>query len=220
MPSQELVVILVCAPDPAGGDHDGLGLENFEPPALAVVAERAHNAIAVLEQRDNCVLHVNDDALMNAVVLQRADQFQPGAVADVRQPRVAVAAEITLENFPVLRAVKNRAPGFEFMDARRGFLGVQFGHAPVVDVLAAAHRVGEMDLPVVAVVHVAQRRRHAALSHDRVRLAKERFADQPDFHARRRGLDGRAQTRAARADDEHVVFKCFVIVGHRKNFRL
>ena len=145
---------------------------------------------------------------------KRADHFQAGAVADVREARITVAAEIALENFAVLRAVKHRAPGFEFVDARRRFLRVEFGHAPVVDVLAAAHGVGEMDVPVVAVVHVAHRRRHAALGHDGVRLAEQRFADQPDLHARRRGFDGRAQARAARADDEHVVFKCFVIGSH------
>ena len=140
---------------------------------------------------------------------------KPGAVADVGEARITMAAEIALENFPVLRAVKHRAPGFEFVNARRGFLGVQFGHAPVVDVLAAAHRVGEMDLPVVAVIHVAHGRRHAAFGHDGVRLAEQRFADQPDFDAGRRGFDGRAQARAARADDQHVVFKSFVIGGHR-----
>ena len=207
----------VGAPDAAGGKHNGLCLENFETPALAVVAKRADDAVAILEQRDHRVFHVDVDALMDAVVLKRANQFQTGAVADVGEARITVAAEIALENFPVLRAVKHRAPCFEFVNARRGFLGVQFGHAPVVDVLAAAHRVGEMHAPVVAVVHVAHRRRHAALGHDGVRLAEQRFADQPDLHAGRRRLDGRAQARAARADDEHVVFKCFVVGGHWKN---
>ena len=144
---------------------------------------------------------------------ERANQFQSGAVADVGEARIAVAAEIALENSPVRRAVKHRAPGFEFVNAVGRFLGVQFGHAPVVDVLAAAHRVGEMDAPVVAVVHVGQRRRHAAFGHDGVRLAEQRFADQPDLDAGRRGFNGRAQARAARADDEHVVFESFVI-GH------
>ena len=154
---------------------------------------------------------------MNAVILQRADQFQTRAVADVREARITMAAEIALRNFSFLRAVKHRAPRFEFVDARRRFLRVQFGHAPVVDVLAAAHRVGEMHLPTVAVVHVAHRRRHAAFGHDRVRLAQKRFADQTDLDARRRCFDRRAQARAARADDQHVVFVSFVIGSH-KNF--
>ena len=120
------------------------------------------------------------DALMDAVILQRADHLQAGAVAHVRQARIAVAAEVALKNLAVLGAIENRAPGFEFVHPRRSFLGVQFRHAAVVQVLAAAHGVGEMDAPVVAVVHVAHGRRHAAFGHHRVRLAEQRFRD----HAR------------------------------------
>ena len=90
-------------------------------------------------------------------------------------------------------------------DAIRGFLGVQFRHPPVVDVLAAAHRVGEMDLPAVAVVDVGERCRDAAFGHDGVRLAEERFAEQPDLHPRRRRLDCGPEPGPARANDEHIV---------------
>ena len=106
---------------------------------------------------------------------------------------------------PSLRAIEHRAPGFELADAIGRFLGVQLGHAPVVDVLAAAHRVGEVHLPAVAVVDVGQRRGHAAFGHDGVRLAEQRLADQADLDAGRRGFDGRAQAGAAGADDEDVV---------------
>ena len=202
MPSQELLVILIRAAQTAGGKHDRLGLENLEASALAVVGKRADDALAILEQRDDGPFHVNGDALVDAVVLQRANHLQAGAVADVRQARIAMAAEIALQNLAVFGAIKHRAPSLEFVDARGRFLGVQLGHAPVVDVLAAAHGVGEMDLPVVAVVDVAHRRRHAALGHDGVRLAEKRFANKPDLYARGRSLDRRAQTRAAGADDE------------------
>jgi hypothetical protein len=37
-----------------------------------------------------------------------------------------------------------------------------------------------MDLPIVAIVHVRQRRRDAALRHDRVRLAEKGFANKAD----------------------------------------
>src|ERR1035437_3638021 len=73
----------VGAAEAAGGQHHRLRFENFEPSPLAVVAERAHDTVAVLEQRDNRPFHVDGDALMNAVILQGADQFQAGAVADV-----------------------------------------------------------------------------------------------------------------------------------------
>ncbi len=165
------------------------------------------------------MLHVDVDALVDAVILQRADHLEPGAVADVREPRIAVAAEVALEDAPVGRAVEHRAPGLEFAHAVRRFLGVQFGHAPVVDVLAAAHRVGEVHLPVVAVVHVGQRRRHAALGHDGVRLAEQRLADQADRHARGRRFDRRAQSRTAGADDQHVVFVSLVVRHQNAAYR-
>ena len=203
------------AADAARREHDRLGLEELEAPALALVAERADDAVAVLEQRDDRALHVHVDALMDAVVLQRADHLQAGAVADVRQPRIAVAAEVALQDFPVLRPIEHRAPRLELADAVGRFLRVQLRHAPVVHVLAAAHRVGEMDLPVVAIVDVGQRGRDAALGHHGVRFSEQRLADEPDGDAGRRGLDRRSQSRAARADDQHVVF-VGLILRHQK----
>ena len=138
---------------------------------------------------------------MDPVILERADHLEPGAIADVGEARIAMAAEIALEDPAVLGAVEHRAPGLELADAIRRFLRVELGHPPVVHVLAAAHGVGEVHLPAVAVVDVGERRRHAPFGHDRVGLAEQGLADQPDLDAGRRGLDGRAQTGAAGAND-------------------
>src|SRR4029077_21107688 len=125
----------IGATNAAGGEHDGFRLENLETSTLAVVAERSNNSVAVLEQRDDRVLHVDFDALMDAVVLERANQFQAGAVADMGESRIAVTAEIALKNSPIGSAIQHRAPGLELADAVGGFLCMEFGHAPVVDVL-------------------------------------------------------------------------------------
>ena len=148
---------------------------------------------------------------MDAVVLQGADHFQAGAVADVGQARILVAAEVALQDPAILGAIEHGPPGFEFADAVGGFLGVELGHAPVVDVLAAAHGVGEVDLPAVAGIDVGQGRGDAPLGHDGVRLAQQRFAHQADGDAGRGCLDGRPQAGAAGADDQDVVFVRFVI---------
>jgi hypothetical protein len=87
--------------------------------------------------------------------------------------------------------------------------------ASLVDVLSAAHRVGEVDAPVVAIVDVAHRRRHAALRHHRVGLAEERLADQPHTYSLRRRFDRRPQSRAAGADHDHVVLMLDEFGGHR-----
>jgi hypothetical protein len=141
---------------------------------------------------------------VDAVLLQRADHLEAGAVADVREARVAVAAEVALQDAAVLRAVEQRAPLLELEDAVGRLLRVELRHAPVVEHLAAAHGVAEVDLPVV-LGHVAQRRGDAALGHDGVRLAEQRLADERGAGAHAPSLDGRAQPGAARADDEDVV---------------
>ena len=151
------------------------------------------------------MLHVHGHAEVDGVVLQRPDQLEAGAVAHMREARVAMAAEVALQDAPVRRAIEDRAPRFELPDALRRLARVQLRHPPVVHVLAAAHRVGEVHLPVVAIVHVAHRRGDAALGHDRVGLAEQRLADEADRHAGGRRLDRRAQPGAAGADDEDVV---------------
>jgi hypothetical protein len=57
--------------------------------------------------------------LVDAVVLQRADHLQPGAVAHVGQPRVAVAAEVALQDAAV-GVRSNRAPQASSSGRARG----------------------------------------------------------------------------------------------------
>jgi hypothetical protein len=139
------------------------------------------------------------------MVLQRANQLEARAVADVRQTRVAVSAEIPLVDAAIGRAIEDRAPAFQLAHAIGRFLRVQLRHPPVVHVLPAAHRVGEVDAPAVAIVVVGQGGGHPPLCHDGVRLAEERFADEADRHACACRFDGGAQSRATRADDQYVV---------------
>ena len=101
---------LVGAADAAGREHDRLGREHVEAAALAVVGQHAGRAAAVEQQLDDGVLHVHGHAQVDGVVLQRADQLEAGAIADVRQPRIAMAAEVALVDAAVRRAIEHRAP--------------------------------------------------------------------------------------------------------------
>ena len=151
---------------------------------------------------------------MNAVILQGANHLQTGAISHVREARVPVAAKISLQNAPVLCPIEHRTPGLEFAHAIGRFLGVELGHAPLIYILAAAHRVGEMHLPIVAIIHIAQRGRDAAFGHDGVRFAKERFANKPHRNPGRRCFNRSAQSRTTCPDHEHVVLDC-LIIRHR-----
>ena len=106
-----------------------------------------------------------------------------------------MAAEVALKNPAVLGAVEERAPCLEFAHAFRRFFGVQLRHAPVVEILPAAHGIGEMHAPVVAIVDIGQSRGNAAFGHHGVRFAEQRFADHAHFGAVSRRFNGRAQDR-------------------------
>jgi hypothetical protein len=143
----------------------------------------------------------------------RPDHLETGPVADVGEPRVAMPAEVALQDQTVLGAIEERAPLLELQHAIGRLLRVELGHAPVVEELAAAHGVAEVDLPVVLLPYVAQRRRDPALGHHGVRLPEKRLADERRLHAHRVRLDRRAQTGAARADHDDVVVVDLVF-GH------
>ena len=199
--------------DATGREHDGLRTEQHELSALAPVAERAGDHAILGEQAVERALHEHVDAAVHGVVLQRADHLETGAIADVREPRVAVTAEVALQDEAILRAVEQRAPLLELEYAVGCLLRVQLRHAPVVQQLAAAHGVAEVDLPVVFLPHVAHGRGDPALGHHRVRLAEQRLADERGLHAHRVRLDRRSQARAAGADHDDVVVVGLVL-GH------
>src|SRR5215470_8141301 len=128
---------------------------------------------------------------------------------------VGVSAECPLENVAGRGAVKKSSPLLELLDAIARLLRVNLRHSPVVDELSAGDRVAKMNLPIVGGVDAAERRSDAALGHDGVGFAEERFANDTDGSALSQRFDRRAQARAPRADDEHVVLVRFVFFRHR-----
>src|SRR5215468_1013041 len=72
------------------------------------------------------------NSLMNSMVLQCADHLQPGAIADVSEPRITMSTEISLENASVFCAIEHCAPCLELAHAVGRFLRVQFSHAPLM----------------------------------------------------------------------------------------
>src|SRR4029079_9728708 len=109
---------------------------------------------------------------MDAVILQGADHLEAGAVAYVRKPGIFVPAEVALKYPAVFRAVKERAPGFEFTYAIGRFFRVYFSHPRMIQVLAAAHRIREVDAPIVAIIDITHGGRNSAFGHHGVRLAE------------------------------------------------
>lgn len=78
------------------------------------------------------MLHVNVDALMNAVVPQRADQLQSRPVAHMREARILVPAEAALKDAAIRRAIKHRAPRLQFTHAVGSLFRVDLRHARLI----------------------------------------------------------------------------------------
>src|SRR5207237_5957532 len=121
---------LVSASDSTSGKHDGFCAENFEPAALAFVAESADRALTIFQDRQDGVLHEHVNSLMNTMILERADHLQAGAVADVSEARIFVAAEMSLQDTAVFRPIEDRTPRFQFAHAISRFFVVKLSHAP------------------------------------------------------------------------------------------
>src|SRR5215467_4122515 len=205
-------------PSPVDSQELEVNFQHFPTPpvpsTMALALKTARRPLAVHEEALDVALHVHVDAEVDHVLLQGTDQLEAGAVAHVGEARVAVAAEVALADQPFLGSVEEGAPLLELQHAVGRLLGVQLGHAPVVEHLAAAHGVAEVDLPVVLLPYVAHGGGDAPLRHHGVGLAEEGLADQPRLEPRRPRLDGRAQPGSARSDDQHVVLVAVVgIVG-------
>src|SRR2546423_8198834 len=196
--------MLVSAPPPAVRGGPCFGLEGDEAAVNAVVAKGADDAITLLQQASKSHLHVDLDAQLDDAILQTANHFQAGAVADMAQSPIRMGAKRTLQNATIGGPVEDCPVGLEFVDAFRGLASMQLGHPPVVDQLAAAHRVLEVDLPIVIRIDVAQGGSDATFGHDRVGLAQQRLAYDGHVRARRRGLDRGAHAGTAGPDHEHV----------------
>ena len=169
--------------------------------------------LVVVEQAEHLELHEHLDAVGHCLLLQGPDHLEAGAVAHVGQPGEAVAPEVTLEDEPIGGAVEERPPLFELADTVGRLLGMELGHAPVVEHLPAPHGVPEVHLPVVVGVDVAESGRDPSLGHDRVGLAEERLAHEGGAQAAGLGLDGRPYPGTPGADDDDVEV-VGLVVGH------
>ena len=161
---------LVRLADATGREHDGGRREHNEPPRFTPIAERTRDPLAVLEQARDRALHEHVDLPRYRAVLQGSDHLEPGAITDVGETRVAVAAEVALEDPSIRCAIEERPPLLELQHPFRSLLRVDLRHAVVVQHLAAAHGVAEVDLPVVVLVHVAECGGNAAFGHHGVGL--------------------------------------------------
>jgi hypothetical protein len=159
---------------------------------------------------------VDVDPLVNAMILQGADHLQSGAIAHVRQARIPMSAEIFVAKCGHLRAVKHRAPGLEFTHPRRGFLGVQLSHTPII-MYWPPRIVSKNEL---SNCHDHLHWRAPRQSHPQPSLyglAQKRFANQADGYPPSGSFNGSPQTGASGPITKNVVLDDGIISHMQKS---
>jgi hypothetical protein len=162
------------------------------------------------EEASKRVFHEDVDIAGDGAILEGANEFETGAVTDVAETAVSVGAEGTLRDIPLRCAVEESSPALELEDALGYFFGEELNHAPVIDHLTAAHRVSEVDLPVVSRIDVAKGGSNASFSHDGVSFAEKRFTDDSNAATGFRSGDSSTQASTTGAQDEDIVFEDIV----------
>src|SRR5689334_24990341 len=102
--------------NPTGRENNRLRPKDPETSALAVVTERSANPISIFQEGKHTNFHVHINALVNAMILKGANHLEPGSITDMRESRIFVATEISLQDTAICRAVEDSAPGFELAD--------------------------------------------------------------------------------------------------------
>ena len=191
-------------------EQRGAAIEN-QRAVGAPVGKSAGDPALCLEQLEDGDLHVHGQAVgVHGAILQRAQQLETCAIADVSQARIGVRAKRALVDASLPGAIENRTPALELEHTLGRLLGVDLGHAPVVDQLSALHRVGKVHFPGVLVSDVVQRRRDTAFRHHGVGFAEQRLAYDQNARPGLGRCDSSAQSRASSSQHQHVGLDRFV----------
>ncbi len=198
----------------AGGEDHGLGLEHVQFAGGEVVGDdagdlRLARGILHRDEVEHVELVEEVDAELHAVLEQRLQDHVAGAVGRVARAahgRLAVVGRVTAEaalvDLALGRAVEGQAHVLEVDDGVDGLFGEDLRGILVDEVVAALDGVEGVPLPGV-LFDVRERGRHAALRRTGVRARGVELRDDGGLRAGA-GLDGRAHSCAARADDDDV----------------
>ena len=211
---------MIDAPIAAGGKNGGLRAEAMQ--RAVVELERDHaaaGALVVHDQVDGEELDVEFRGVAQRLAVHGVQHGVAGAVgggAGALRLALAVvqrhAAERPLIDLAVFGARERHAPVLEFVDRLRRVAHHVFDGVLVAEPVRPLDGVVHVPAPVV-LVHVAERRRNAALGRDRVRAGRKYLGDAGGAQARFAAADHGAQAGAAGADDHDVVGVVFDRIG-------
>ena len=179
----------------------------------AVVQRPRHHAAAAPVFHDQIEREVLDEELRvvaQALPVERMQHRVPGAVgrrARALDRRLAVvlrhAAEGALIDLAFFGTAERHAEMLKLVDGFRRVAAQILDRVLIAEPVRPLHGVVHVPAPIVG-LHVAERRRDAALRRDRMAARRKHLGDVGDLQPVPRRLKRRAQTRTARADDDDV----------------
>ena len=197
--------------------NNGLCRESVEVAIDTGVSDTTSDAVTFFQEVTNGVFHEDVNTFVNTSLLERTNDFETSSVTNVRKTWEGVASEVALIDQEFWRSVKHCTPLFEFSNSVRGFLCMEFSHAPVSKPLASLHGVMEMNLPTVTRIGVLKCCSTATFGHDGVGLAEERLGDDGGLGTTSSSFDSSTETSTASTDDNDIVFVfgiCFTHLVH------
>ena len=204
----------------AGGENGGLRAEAVQRAVVELQRDHAAaGALVVHDQVDGEELDEEFRGVAQRLAVHGVQHGVAGAVgggAGALRLALAVvqrhAAERPLVDLAVLGARERHAPMLEFVDRVRRVAHHVFDGVLVAEPVRPLDGVVHVPAPVV-LVHVAERRRDAALRRDRMRAGRKHLGDAGGAQSGLAAADHGAQARAAGADHDHVIGVVFDRIG-------
>ena len=204
----------------AGGEDGGLRAEAMQRAVVELQRDHAAaGALVVHDQVDGEELDVEFRGVAQRLAVHGVQHGVAGAVgggAGALRLALAVvqrhAAERPLIDLAVLGARERHAPVLELVDRLRRVAHHVFDRILIAEPVRPLDGVVHVPAPVV-LVHVAERRRDAALRGHRVRAGRKYLGDAGGAQAGLAAADHGAQAGAAGADHDDVVGVVFDRIG-------
>ena len=204
----------------AGGEDGGLGAKTMQRAVVELQRDHAAaGALVVHDQVDGEELDVEFGRMAQRLAVHGVQHGVAGAVgggAGALRLALAVvqrhAAERALVDLAVLGARERHAPMLELVDRLGRVAHHVFDRVLVAEPVRPLDGVVHVPAPVV-LVHVAERRRNAALRRHRMRAGRKHLGDAGGAQARFAAADHGAQAGAAGADHHDVVGVVFDRIG-------
>ncbi len=188
----------------ARGEHDRIGEDDRPRAVVHVEAVRAEDAPVVDEQARDVEVVAHLDTDLERPPDESALDLAPGVVPCETGPPPAMSAEEALRQPPVALAFEPSSPANEILDRARRLAAQELDARRVGEPVPLAQCVRGVLLPAVLGIHRPERGVDPARGEDGVRVVAAALADAEHLHSELGELDGRAQARRARPDDEHA----------------